>query len=161
MPFTPFHVGPALLIYGLFIFLDPIALIYGSILVDLEPIFVVFFLRGGALHGPVHSIVGVLLLLPLIFVVTLVTRRLFPFVDSLFLSESKKFAYKTTVPSILISVYSHLILDSFLYPELNLAWPLLYWNPLLHMASGVLVYDFCVISFVVGFLLILLGRLKK
>jgi len=161
MPFTPFHVGPALLIFGVFAFLDPIALIYGSILVDLEPIFIVFFLRAGALHGPVHSIVGVILLLPVVFAVTLITRRLFPFVDSLFVSKSKKFTYKTTVLSVLIGVYSHITLDSFLYPELNLLWPLPYWNPLLYRISGVLVYDFCIVAFVIGLLLFLLRGLKK
>ena len=161
MPFTPFHIGPALLIYGILAFLDPIALIYGSVLVDLEPIFIVFFLRAGALHGPVHSFVGVILLLPLVFAVTLITRRLFPFVDSLFLSESKKFTYQTTIVSVLIGVYSHIILDSFLYPELNLLWPLSHWNPLLYRISGVLVYDFSVIAFVVGLLLVLFRRLKK
>jgi len=161
MPFTPFHVGPALLIFGIFAFLDPIALIYGSVLVDLEPIFVLFFLRAGALHGPVHSVVGVMLLLPLVFVVTLITRRLLPIVDSLFVSESRKFTYQMTIVSVLIGVYSHLILDSFLYPELNLLWPLSHWNPMLYRISGVLVYDFCIIAFVVGLLLVLLRRLKK
>jgi len=161
MPFTPFHVGPALLIFGILAFLDPIALIYGSVLVDLEPIFVVFFLREGALHGPVHSVVGVMLLLPLVFAVTLITRRLFPFVDSLFLSKSKKFTYQTTLLSVLIGVYSHITLDSFLYPELNLLWPLPYWNPLLYRIFSVLVYDFCIIAFVVGLPLLLLRRLRR
>ena len=161
MPFTPFHVGPALLIHGILAFLDPIGLIFGSVLVDLEPMIILLFLRAGALHGPVHSIVGVILLLPLVFAVTLITRRLFPFVDSLFLSKSKKFTYQTTVLSILIGVYSHIILDSFLYPELNLLWPLPYWNPLLYGLSGVLVYDLCIAAFVIGLLLVLLRRLKK
>jgi len=161
MPVTPFHIGPALLIYGLLAFLDPIALIYGSVLVDLEPIIILFFLRAGALHGPVHSVVGVLLLLPLVFVATLVTRRLFPSVYFLLVSKSKRFTYQTTVLSILIGVYSHIVLDSFLYPELNLAWPLPYWNPLLYKVSGLIVYDFCTVAFIIGLLFVLLRRLKK
>jgi len=161
MPFTPFHVGPVLLIYGILVFLDPIALIYGSVLVDLEPVIVMFFLRVGTLHGPAHSIVGVMLLLPLIYVATLITRRLFPLADSIFIPKGKKFTYQTTVLSILIGVYSHLILDSFLYPELNLVWPLPYWNPLLHQVSDVLVYDLCMVALVFGFLLVLLRGLKR
>jgi len=161
MPFTPFHIGPALLIFGILAFLDPVALIYGSVLVDLEPIVVMFFLRMGPLHGPVHSVVGVMLLLPLIYVVTVITRRLFPFVDSLFVSKGKKFSYQATVLGVLVGVFSHLILDSFLYPELNLVWPFSYWNPLLYMVPSLLVYDFCAVAFVVGLLLVLLRRLKR
>jgi len=161
MPVTPFHIGPALLIYGVLAFLDPIALIYGSVLVDLEPIIVVFFLRAGTLHGPVHSVIGVLPLLPLIFVVTLVTRRFFPLADFLFASKSKKFTYSASVLSILIGVYSHLILDSFLYSEINVVWPLPYWNPLVYRASGFVVYAFCIVASVIGLLLVLLRRMKR
>jgi len=160
MPFTPFHIGPALLIFGILAFIDPVALVYGSVLVDLEPIFVMFFLRTGPLHGPVHSVVGVMLLLPLIYVVTVITRRLFPFVDFLLVSKGKKFGYQATVLGVLVGVFSHLIMDSFLYPELNLLWPLPYWNPLLQMVPSSLVYDFCVVAFVVSLFLVLLRRLK-
>jgi len=158
MPFTPFHFGPALLIYGVFVFLDPIALIYGSILVDLEPAIVMFLRLNYPLHGFTHSIVGVFLLLPIVYVATVVTRRLLPDIDFFFTSKSRKFTLNITVASALIGSFSHVFLDSFLYQEMNLAWPLPYWNSLLNMNSSLVIYGFCWGALVVSIPLIVLRR---
>lgn len=60
MPFTPLHFGPALFIYGVCVLLDSIALIYSSILVDLEPAIVMLLRLNYPLHSFMHSIVGVM-----------------------------------------------------------------------------------------------------
>jgi len=158
MPFTPFHFGPALLIYGVFIFLDPIALIYGAILVDLEPALVMFLKLSYPLHGFMHSIVGVFLLLPVVYVATVITRRLLPDIDFFFTSKKREFKFGLIVASALVGSFSHIFLDSFLYPEMNLAWPLPYWNPLLNVDLSPVIYEFCGIALVIAIPLIVLRR---
>jgi len=158
MPFTPFHFGPALFIYGLFVFLDPLAVIYGAILVDIEPALGMFLRLNYPLHGYIHSIVGILLLLPIVFAATFITRRLLPDLDRLFTSKTRKFPYALTIASALIGSFSHIILDSILYLEMNLAWPLPYWNPLFDALSSFTVYQLCWITLIVAIPLILLRR---
>jgi len=158
MPFTPFHFGPALLLCGIFVFLDPIALIYGSILVDLEPAIVMFLKLNYPLHGFMHSIVGVFLLLPIVYVATIITRRLLPSIDLFFTSRKRKFTFRLAVVSALVGCFSHILLDSFLYPEMNLAWPLSYWNPLLNTELSFAIYEFCWVALVIAIPLIVLRR---
>jgi len=158
MPFTPFHFGPALLLYGLFVFLDPIALIYGAILVDLEPAIVMFLRFNYPLHGFMHSIVGVFLLLPIVYVATFATRRLLPELDFFFTSRKREFTFRLTVVSALIGSFSHIFLDAFLYPEMNLAWPLPYWNPLLNTGLSLAIYEFCWVTLIIAIPLIVLRR---
>lgn len=158
MPFTPFHFGPALLIYGIFVFLDPIALVYGAILVDLEPAIVMFLRLNYPLHGFMHSIVGIFFLLPVVYVFTVITRRLLPDLDFFFTSKKREFKFWLVGISALIGSFSHVLLDSFLYPEMNLAWPLLYWNPLLNAELGLAIYEFCWLTLLVAIPLIVLRR---
>jgi membrane-bound metal-dependent hydrolase YbcI (DUF457 family) len=158
MPFTPFHFGPALFIYGIFVFLDPIALIYGAILIDLEPAIVMFLRLNYPLHGFMHSIVGVFLLLPIAYVATLITRRLLPDIDFFFTSRRREFMPRLIIASTLIGSFSHILLDSFLYPEMNLAWPLPYWNPLLNTDLSLAIYEFCGVTLIIAIPLIVLRR---
>ncbi|NHK30481.1 MAG: hypothetical protein FK730_03965 [Asgard group archaeon] len=63
MPFTPFHLGFGVLLSAVFFpFIDPIALLLGTILIDLEPIFHLIF-NVGQLHGVMHSLLGVIVFL--------------------------------------------------------------------------------------------------
>ncbi len=59
MPFTPFHLGPAVLIgFILLRYTDLPTLIVASVLVDLEPLAVLVFGLPGPLHGFFHSFLG-------------------------------------------------------------------------------------------------------
>ena len=120
MPFTPFHIGHAVITYSIFDKLDFIALIYGSILVDIEPFLILFLNLPYPLHGPIHSIIGVLAITPLIYIITLITK--------LILSKMgfslRKNSRRIIIASILIGGYTHITLDAFLYSEMNLTWPL-------------------------------------
>jgi len=158
MPFTPFHFGPALLLYGIFVFLDPIALIYGAILVDLEPALVMFLRLNYPLHGSLHSIVGGFLLLPVVYLATILTRRLLSDLDFFFTSGKREFAFWVTVVSALIGSFSHILLDSVLYSEMNLAWPLPYWNPLLNTGLSLVIYELCWVTLIIAIPLIVLRR---
>ena len=144
MPFTPFHFGIALLLWSLFIFLDPIALFIGSVILDVEGILWFFGLHDQP-HGISHTILSAI-------VVALIL--------AIFLNKFYK--RKKTFPIILLSsligTFSHILIDSTIYPEMNLAWPLNYWNPLFGLISLGDAYMYCVYAFVIG--LVLLGVRK-
>jgi hypothetical protein len=158
MPFTPFHVGPALLIYAVFPILDPVALVFGAVLVDLEGLFVVLFRLPFSLHGPFHSVVGVFLLLPVFLAATFLTRRLVPQIDSLLKARPKEYSVRLSVVSGLVGGFSHILLDAPLYSELNLAWPLPQFNLLLNLLSPTLIYNFCIIALIIAIVIIALKR---
>ena len=149
MPFTPFHIGHAVITYSIFDKLDFIALLYGSILVDIEPFLILFLNLPYPLHGPIHSIIGILAITPLIYIITLITK--------LILSKMgfslRKNSRKIVIASILIGGYTHITLDAFLYSEMNLAWPFPYWNPLFGIFGYSEVYGFCIFSFLAGLLI--------
>lgn len=155
MPFTPFHIGPATLIYSIFSKLDFIALLYGSTLIDIEPFLIMLLDLSHPLHGPIHSIVGVLAITPLIYFVTLITSGIFQKIGI----PLRKTNQKVIVLSILVGGYSHIILDGFLYPEMNLAWPFSYWNPLFGAFSYGEVYGFCTMSFLAGLIFYAVKRI--
>ena len=151
MPFTPFHIGHAVITYSIFNKLDFIALLYGSILVDIEP-FLILFLNLNLpypLHGPIHSIIGILAITPLIYIITLITKLILSKIGL----SLKKNSRKIIIASILIGGYAHITLDGFLYSEMNLAWPFPHWNPLFGIFGYSEIYGFCIFSFPAGLLI--------
>jgi len=155
LPFTPFHIGHAIITYSIFDKLDFIALLYGSILVDIEPFLVLSLNLPYPLHGPIHSIIGVLAITPLIYIATLITKLVLSRIGFSLGKSSRKIIFA----SILIGGYTHIILDGFLYSEMNLAWPLPRWNPLFGIFGYSEVYGFCIFSFLAGLLLYIVRRI--
>ncbi len=161
MPFTPFHVGPALFIYSLLLFLDPFALIFGATFPDLEGL--AYFISGGTTpHGALHSILGstllaLLLVVPVSIACWKIIVKAFP--------GTRGPKTKIVVASALLGVYSHILLDSTLpaifYSDVNLAWPFGYWAPLLDSVTPEQVYLFCVASFIAGAVIILVRSSLK
>jgi len=92
----------------------------------------------------------VLIITPAIYFATFITKFL---ILKLGFPLEKAISNKVILVSILVGGYSHIILDAFLYPEMNFAWPFPYWNPLLNVFSSPQVYGFCVFSFFAGGLL--------
>jgi len=57
MPFTPYHIGPALLIsLILYPYVDISTFVIASIIVDVEPLAVLLLSLPQPLHGPFHSL---------------------------------------------------------------------------------------------------------
>ena len=160
MPFTPFHVGPALLIYAVFPKLDPIAIFYGSILVDIEFFLITLLDLPFSIHGPLHSIIGVFLLLPVFLGATLITRKALPKIDSLFIEPKPVYTIGISILSCLIGGFSHLLLDAPLYSDFNFTWPILDINPLFRATNSINVYIFCILTFVIGLIVLVLRKRK-
>ncbi|MFW9990322.1 MAG: hypothetical protein ACFFC3_16900, partial [Candidatus Odinarchaeota archaeon] len=59
MPFTPYHLGPGLFIGLLFLsFIDFPTFLIASVIVDIEPFFVLYFNLDYPYHGFFHSFLG-------------------------------------------------------------------------------------------------------
>jgi len=157
MPFTPFHFGPALFIGLLFFSLfDLPTLMVSSVVVDLEPFFVLLFqLKYYPLHGFFHSYLGGTILA---VVVTLAMFTMRNFIERIMLAFKlqQKSSFKKILITSLLGVYSHVFLDSFLYMEMKPFYPLEF-NPFSSVASlytrYTVIYGFCSISFIFGLVL--------
>lgn len=117
MPFTPIHLGFAVFVFSIFIFLDPIALILGTILIDLEPIVHLLF-NVGQLHGKFHSFLGVIVLTIPISVISWGCYKMFKLDRYL-----RKFNWTFSILSSLLGLVSHILFDAIIYPEMMLLYP--------------------------------------
>ena len=143
MPFTPYHLGIALLIGVLFYkYIDLISVLVGSVILDVWPFLVVFLHLPYPLHGVSHSF----LIAVMWAVVLIVVRLKSPFF--------KKKSLKVISLSALIGTFSHVVLDTPLYKDIVPFWPSSR-NPFL----GLYVYSdavlFCSVCFVGAFIILL------
>jgi membrane-bound metal-dependent hydrolase YbcI (DUF457 family) len=156
VPFTPFHLGPALL-FGLVLstVFDLSTLLIASVIPDVEPFCILLFGLSGPLHGFFHSYLGSSILAVLVAVIVYPLRDPLNRIMMLF-RISQKSSFKKILFTSLIGVYFHVFLDSFLYREMNPLYPL-QGNPFVNMApvyvAYMAVYGFCSISFIFGIIL--------
>lgn len=153
MPFTPFHLGPALLLgLALFTAFDLPALLIASVIPDIEPFYVMYFdVSGYPLHGFLHSYMGVSILAFLVTALVYPLRGLFGKVMAFFRIPQKTSLKKILFTSF-VGVYFHVFLDSFLYWEMAPFYPL-QGNPCIDILVPYqysVIYGFCSLSFVLG-----------
>ncbi len=117
MPLTPIHIGFAVFVYSIFIFLDPIALVLGTILIDLEPIMNMIF-NIGKLHGKLHSLLGIVVLTFPIAAISCGCFRLFKLHRYI-----KKFKWINSLISISLGLTSHIFFDGIVYSEMVVLYP--------------------------------------
>ncbi len=144
MPFTPFHTGIAVLAYGIKRNLNFHALLLGSMIIDLETLLVIMLnaTEFYPMHGYLHTFIGAVVLA---FVLAKAIEKFW-----------KKESFKIIFISSFIGTLSHVILDSFLYEDMMPFFPFEN-NPFFIGAGAVLpIYSFCVLSMVVGLVLLLL-----
>jgi membrane-bound metal-dependent hydrolase YbcI (DUF457 family) len=148
MPFTPYHLGPALFIGLLFLdFIDFPTLLVASVIVDVEPFLVLALNLDYPLHGFFHSFLGgTLLAVPLALVMYKIRDKLSPVMS--FFKLEQKISFKRILVASISGVYIHILLDSRMYTDIQPFYPSSY-NPLL--TTGVLAgldsYVFCIWSF--------------
>jgi membrane-bound metal-dependent hydrolase YbcI (DUF457 family) len=157
VPFTPFHLGPALL-FGLALSaaFDLPTLLVASVIPDAEPFYVMYFgVSGYPLHGFFHSYLGSSILAVLVAVVVYLLRNLLNRILVAF-RISQKSSFKKILFTSFVGVYSHVFLDSFLYEEMMPFYPL-QGNPLIDVLSAYgsysVIYGFCSITGLLGALL--------
>ena len=149
MPFTPYHFGPGLLLGVLFFpFIDLSTVIAASVILDIEPLTVLLLNLPFPLHGFFHTYLGATI------VAFLLAFAIWPFrgylnkIVSIF-GMHQDSSFRHIFPASIIGTYSHVLLDSFLYAEMNPLFPLL-GNPFLGAVQGVFVYNICVLFGLLG-----------
>lgn len=161
MPLTPFHWGPSLLL-GLVLFplFDLPALLIASVIVDLEPLFLLLspYNQSGVLHAFFHSHLGASLagiaLIPALYL----CRNLLSNIFTLLGLPQRYSLFKVSLTS-LLGPNLHVFLDAFIYYEMHPFFPLL-GNPLYGLFSAPSIYLFCVVSVVVAIPLYLFQVLR-
>ncbi|MDI6917050.1 MAG: metal-dependent hydrolase [Thermoplasmatales archaeon] len=153
MPFTPFHLGPAMLLgFKYERKLDLMSLALASVVLDVEPALNIIIGKGDV-HGFFHSfagatIAGVVMIVLLHFLNPAVNR-----LRSLFRVEQGS-SLKTTASAVFLGIYLHVFLDSFLYPEIKPLYPSSY-NPMFNqdflIISYVVIYLFCAVTLIIAF----------
>lgn len=149
MPFTPFHLGPALLI-GLiaYRYLDLPTLLIASIIVDVRTALVFFGILDGPPHGILHTfIAGTVLAFGLIGAITPFRSYIQQYMDKIDLFQN--YTDSTIVGAAFLGIYSHVFLDSILYTDITPFYPLSA-NPLLNTVSTSWIYSLCVFCGIIG-----------
>lgn len=149
MPFTPIHFGFAIFIFSILPFLDPIALLIGVVIIDVEPIF--YLITGiGQMHGIMHSTLGVIVfLIPTSFMSWLCYKymkldRYLP-----------KYNVYLSLFSGILGLFSHIFFDAILYSEIMFFYPFSNTNGILYnLISPTADYLILGIMFLVGALIL-------
>ena len=156
MPFTAFHLGPALL-FGLAFSstFDLLILLISSVIPDVEPFCILLFDLSEPSHGFFHSYVGSSILAVLVAIVVYLLRDKLTSTMLKF-QVSQKSSFKKILFTSFVGAYSHVFLDSFVNRRMNPLYPLqgnsfvgIMPNYVAYMA----VYGFCSISFILGIIL--------
>jgi len=154
MPFTPFHMGPGILIkavlqgsFSLMVFG------WAQIVMDLQPLFVLL-IGEGHLHGFSHTYVGATLL------------AIFSALSGKYLSEIGlkvigmanksnpiNIAWWVALVSAFIGTYSHVLLDSLMHGDIEPFYPFSQENSLLGLISISELHQYCLYSAVIGALI--------
>ena len=154
MPFTPFHLGPALLIGIILIYyIDFPTLLVASVILDIEPFLVLLFDLNYPLHGFFHSFLGgTLVILPLSFIMYKIRTFLDPITE--FFKIEQKSSFVNMLAASTIGIYSHILLDAPLYSDIQPFFPLNF-NPFLDTSGlpGVTIYLFCAYCFITAVIL--------
>ncbi|MCG8670050.1 MAG: metal-dependent hydrolase [Pseudomonadales bacterium] len=147
MPFTPFHMGPGLLLksilqgaFSLMVFG------WAQIVMDVQPL-IVLISGEGHLHGFSHTYVGATLL------------AIFSIVTGKYLSElglkilgfrESTIAWWVVVLSAFLGTYSHVLLDSIMHSDVQPFYPFNLDNPFLRWISVGMLHKVCIYSGVLG-----------
>lgn len=149
LPFTPYHFGPALLLGILFFpYVDFFSIFLSSVIVDIEPFIILVFGLRLPLHGFFHSFLGGGIL---VFFSVVLTYSLKPFLNRFlqFFKVYQETNFRKVVSTSFLGVFIHIILDAFLYNEMNPFYPFI-GNPFLSFLDYFTVYQICIWSFFIG-----------
>ena len=150
MPFTPYHFGPGLLLGVVLLpFLDFSTVMVACVILDIEPLSVIIFHLPFAAHGFFHTYLGATIVaIPLALVIWPMRGYLNSIASFFGLRQESSFRH--ILPASIIGTYSHVFLDSLLYPEMNPFYPLI-GNPFVGFFQDAFVYNACVFLGMIGF----------
>ncbi len=151
MPFTPFHMGPGILVKAL-LHGGFSLMVFGwaQILIDIQPL--VVLVRGeGQVHGTSHTWLGALLIAP---VAALSGKPLSEFgLRVLGVSpadEPLRIAWWVAWTSAFIGTFSHVLLDAIMHADLEPLAPFAGGNSLLGLLDVSQLHQFCLYTGLAG-----------
>ena len=161
MPFTPYHLGPALLLGLVLIrWLDLPTFLVANVIVDVEPFMVLVLGMNYPLHGYVHTyLIGGLVALILYFVMIQVR----PYLDSVIRSIglAQEWNRKSIIFAAISGIWLHITLDSTLYLDIRPLFPL-NLNPFyIGLEAYETVYSLCWNSGIIAIILLLVIIMKN
>ena len=149
MPFTPFHVGPAIPVKAA---MDKkfslLTYAWAQVVMDLQPL-IVILTRRGRTHGITHTFIGAAVL----GAVAVVSGKYLGELILNLLSFGKQ--PKTVIPwrvailSGFVGSFSHVLLDALIYPDVSPFWPFTDANLRIGFTSTEMIM-FCVVSGLLG-----------
>ena len=149
MPFTPFHLGPGLLISLIFLsFIDIPTFLIASVIIDVEPFLVLIFHLNYPLHGFFHSFLGGFIVAVLLSMVMSKIRRYFTPLLTFFKIE-QSISFKKILFSSTCAIFIHILLDSPIYLDIQPFFPFEF-NPFYRstVMPGLIIYLLCAWCFV-------------
>ncbi len=151
MPFTPFHMGPGILVkavlqgsFSLMVFG------WAQIVMDIQPL-IVLVTGEGNLHGFSHTYVGATLLA----VFSALSGKYLSEIGLKILGISQKknpirIRWRISLLSAFIGTYSHVILDSIMHSDVEPYYPLMQHNELLGLITVSQLHQLCIYSALIG-----------
>ena len=166
MPFTPFHLGAALIVkpasgsrFSLLTFA------IAQIAMDIEP-GVGMFLGSEVLHGPSHTVGGAFLIACIVALIApricdpllrRFNRELIHY-KQYWLLEPESLNRTAVLSGAFFGTFSHIVLDSLMHHDIHPLAPFSTANPLLDLVSHDGVYQLCTVLSVVGAVLWLVSK---
>jgi len=154
MPLTPYHFGPGLFIGLLFLsFIDFPTFLIASVIVDIEPFFVLFFNLNYPLHGFFHSFLGGTIIALILTVIMTKIREFFTPLMTFFKIE-QEISFKKILCASLLGIYIHILFDSPIYTDIRPFFPFDF-NPFYRITSlaGSLEIMICVWCFLAALII--------
>ena len=151
MPFTPFHLGPALgLGLPLRKYVHAPTFILANVIVDVEPFLVLFLGLGYPLHGYSHTFfLAFFVGLALGYAMFLLEKVLHPLYKAFLLETGNDLSLKSFMFAGILGTTLHVLLDSPLYDDIRPFYPPAA-NPLYNPALSSQVYSVCVWMGILG-----------
>ena len=151
MPFTPFHLGPALAL-GLPLrrYVHAPTFILANVIVGIEPFLVLFLGLRYPLHGYLHTFfLAFFVGLALGYAMFLLKKILHPLYKAFLLESGNNLSLKSFMFAGILGTTLHVLLDSPLYDDIHPFYPLTA-NPLYNPALSLEVYSICVWMGILG-----------
>ena len=159
MPFTPFHLGPGLLIGEIFERrINLVSILLASILIDVRAAYC-FFNGCWPLHGPIHTFIGATILAFFIIAGVYFLKARFQKITDFFRIK-QDYSLSSIIIGSLTGVWIHIILDSFMHFDMVPFWPM-GSNTLQGLINNGLNYYFCVAALIIGCLIYILKFYKR
>jgi len=153
LPFTPFHLGPALA-FGLPLrkYIHAPTFILANIIIDIEPFLVIFLDLDYPLHGYLHTFIFAFMFgLALGYAMYLLERIFNPLYRALLLVPKEPLGIKSFIIAGFSGTLLHVLLDSPLYHDIKPLYPIAL-NPLYNPNLALAIYDICMFTGLIGIL---------